>query len=227
MSEKIKSENVLPAGPAEKAGNLQVSGDVQPGSSGSRTVSSERNDVSGSPKWYVAVVKNRSERKAAQQLDSIGVENYVPVQPSVTIRKSGKEVRNERVVIPAKVFVKCHEAQRRKEVARLPYILRFMTNRAGSSASVGHPVATVTDAEIQTLKFMLGQSDVPVSITEPTYEKGNLVVVTRGSLIGLKGEVIDMSADKSELIVRLDTLGCARLTIDTASLALQKDDMGK
>ena len=65
---------------------------------------------------------------------------------------------------------------------------------------------------------MLGQSDVPVTITERTYKIGDKVKVIRGSLAGLEGEVSETENGKSEVIVSLDFIGCASLKIDTINL---------
>lgn len=67
---------------------------------------------------------------------------------------------------------------------------------------------------------MLGQSDIPVSLTSRPYIKGDKVRVVRGSLMGLEGEVVDMSSSKVELTVDMDMLGGARLLIDTVNLEL-------
>lgn len=169
-------------------------------------------------KWYVAIVNNRSELKVADSLDKLGVENYVPVQRRIRVLKGGKAVERPRIVIPAKVFVRCTEAERRCEIVRLPYIYRFMTNRASAGDGIAKPPCVVPPHEIDLLRFMLGQTDIPIDIVEGGYAKGDLVRITRGSLQGLEGEVVMTRPGKSELIVRLDTLGCATLTIDTASL---------
>lgn len=82
------------------------------------------------------------------------------------------------------------------------------------------PLAIIPDLEINRLKFMLGQSDIPVNISTRTYLKGDKVRVIRGSLIGLEGEVVDLSPSKVELSVDMDLLGCAKLIIDTVNLEL-------
>lgn len=74
--------------------------------------------------------------------------------------------------------------------------------------------------QIERLKFMLGQSDVPVSITEKPLKEGDRVKVIRGSLTGLVGEVLNLKSGKSELIVNLDFFGCARLFIDTVNIEI-------
>ncbi len=171
-------------------------------------------------KWFVAVVNNRSEKKSAEALGRLGVENYVPVQRLARLWKNGRRGVVDHVAIPAVVFVRCDE-RRRKELAALPFIFRFMTDRARPLTPFGaRPPAVVRDYEIWQLRFMLGQSDIPVTISERAYRRGDRVRVRRGSLAGLEGEVVDMKSSRSELVVALESFGCARLMIDTVDLEL-------
>lgn len=179
-------------------------------------------DAVGVPKsqWYVAIVNHHSEKLSAERLGKLEVETYVPIQKEIRIWRNGRKSKVDRIVIPSVVFVRCTEA-RRKEIVELPFIFRFMTNRAGAlKDSTLKPIATVSDKEIDRLKFMLGQSDIPVNLSTRPYVKGDRVRVTRGGLMGLEGRVIDMSSSKAELMVDMDMLGCAKLIIDTANLEL-------
>lgn len=96
-----------------------------------------------------------------------------------------------------------------------------MTNNAGSvKGSTNKPLAIIPDTEIERLKFMLGQSDIPVEITKKPFKTGDKVRVIRGNLAGLEGEVIDFHDAKSELIVGLNFFGCAKLSIETVNLEI-------
>lgn len=177
-------------------------------------------DAVGVPKrqWYIAIVNHRSERAVADKLAQMDVETYVPVQEVIRVWKNGRKKKIEHVVIPAIVFIHCSEKKRR-EVVTLPFVYRFMTDKASSSAnSLNKPVAVVPDKEIDKLKFMLGQSDIPVSISDRPFKTGESVRVIRGSLAGLVGEVIDLNSSNSDVVVALDFFGCARLTIATVNL---------
>lgn len=179
-------------------------------------------DAVGVPKshWYVAIVNRNSEKQSAEKLEKLGIETYVPIQKEIRVWKNGRKSKVDRIVIPATLFVHCTEAIRR-EIVGLPFIFRFLTNRAGSlKDSALKPVAIIPEKEIGRLKFMLGQSDIPVSLTSRPYIKGDKVRVVRGSLMGLEGEVVDMSSSKVELTVDMDMLGGARLLIDTVNLEL-------
>jgi len=172
--------------------------------------------------WFVAIVNHNSEKQSSEKLSRLGVTNYLPTQTEIRVWKNGRKSKVERIVIPSTIFVYCTE-QRRKEIVGFPFIFRFMTNKASSvKDSTNKPLAIIPDNEIERLKFMLGQSDIPVEITEKPFKPGDKVRVVRGNLAGLEGEVMDMNNAKSELIVTLNFIGCARLSIDTSNLKIIK-----
>lgn len=173
-------------------------------------------------RWFVAIVNHNSEKKVSEQLTKIGVVNYLPTQSEVRVWRNGRKSKVDRVVIPSTIFVYCTESRRRELVA-LPYIFRFMTNKAGAlKDSINKPLAIIPDREIERLKFMLGQSDIPVEISKMPFKNGDKVRVIRGSLVGLEGEVVDTKNAKSDLIVALSIFGCAKLSIDTINLEILK-----
>lgn len=175
-------------------------------------------------KWYIAIVNNRSEKSTAEKLSKLGVENYLPTQEELHLWKNGKRAKVTRVVIPAIIFVKCTEKERR-EIVNLPYIFRFMTNKAATSVnSLNKPLATVSDDEISRLKFMLGASDSPVSFTD-RFVKGQKVEVLRGALKGLIGEVLqDADGHTSRLYINIDFLGSASVEINPTDVTLLPSD---
>lgn len=170
--------------------------------------------------WFIAIVNHNSEKIVAEKLAQMGVETYIPVQTEIRVWKNGRKSKVDKIIIPATVFIHCTE-QKRREVVKLPFIYRFMTNNAGvSKDTVTKPIATVTDSEINQLKFMLGQSDIPVEIIPRTYRQGDRVKIIRGKLAGLEGDVVDMNSSQSKLTVSLGILGCAKLVIETINLEL-------
>lgn len=169
-------------------------------------------------KWFVAIVRHNWEKKFSEILDKQNIENYLPTQEEIRVWKNGRKSKVDRIVIPSVVFTHCSE-QTRSDILKLPYICRFMTDTAGKTAdSEVRSIATVSDNEIKRLKFMLGQSDIPVTVSERSFSKGDKVKVIRGCLKGITGEVIDMKSPKCELIVDLNLLGSARLMIDSIDI---------
>ncbi len=176
----------------------------------------------GKSYWFVGIVNHNSEKQSSEKLSKKGVVNYLPTQTEIRVWRNGRKSKVDRIVIPSTIFIYCTE-QRRKEIVGLPFIFRFLTNKAGSiKDSTNKPLAIIPDNEIERLKFMLGQSDIPVEITEKPFKAGDKVRVVRGNLAGLEGEVMNMNNAKSELIVALDFFGCAKLSIDTQNLEIIK-----
>lgn len=173
-------------------------------------------DAVGVPdaKWFIAIVNCRSEKSTAEKLTKLGVDNYLPTQQELHIWKNGKKAKVERVVIPSKIFIKCTE-QRRRELVNLPFIFRFMTNKAAGTSGLGHkPLATVPNHEIMRLKFMLGVPDAKVTFAE-NFVKGQMVEVLRGPFRGLTGEILhDADGASGRLYINIDFLGSASVEIN-------------
>jgi len=172
--------------------------------------------------WFVAVVKNNTEKAVMERMLKLGYECYVPIQKEIRIWRNGKRAIVDRVVIPSLVFIHCTEAVRR-DVVSLPFIIRFLTNRAGSSPEgLNKPLAIIPDGQIRTLQFIVGNSDTPVTFTPCIYRQGDKIRVIRGNLKGLEGEVQVVDDRHSELSVVIGLLGSAKLTIDTVDVELIK-----
>lgn len=169
--------------------------------------------------WFAAIVNARHEKKVAEKLSTLGIETYVASQREIRIWKNGRKKEIDRVIIPSFVFVKCTE-QQRKDIVKLPCINRFLVNRSAKSDTLSKPIATISDNDIQKLKFMLGQTDYHVDFEPIRYKVSDNVRVIRGSLMGLIGEVITTTDDAQTLTVVIDQLGCAKVTLPPQDLEL-------
>lgn len=185
------------------------------------TASVDVDDAVGVEKkhWFVAIVNHNSEKNTASRLAEQGYECFVATQRETRVWRNGKRAVVDRVVIGSTIFIRCTERERRT-VVTMPYINRFLTNRAATTATPGspRPIARIPAVQIEKLRFMLGHSDTPVELTGRSYGKGDMVRVVRGGLRGLEGEVIQADGGKSHLLVRFDILGCARCEIDPMDL---------
>lgn len=173
-------------------------------------------------KWFIAIVNNRSEKASSEKLAKMGVENYVPVQEELRVWNNGKKVMVEKVMIPSKIFIRCTE-HRRREIVNLPFIFRFMTDKAKVSVnSVNSPLAVVPGHEIEQLKFMLGVAEAKVAFTD-RFAKGDKIMVRRGPFKGLIGVVLEDAESKtSHLYIDVDFLGSAYVEIDPKDVAPYK-----
>ena len=55
-------------------------------------------------KWYVAYVLSRHEKKTAERLTKMGIENFLPVQEEIR-QWAHRRQKVTRVVIPMMIFV--------------------------------------------------------------------------------------------------------------------------
>jgi transcription antitermination factor NusG len=161
--------------------------------------------------WYAARTQMNCERKAEKEFKGIAIETYLPTQEEIH-QWSDRKKKVQRIVIPMILFVRMNSADA-NNVHRTPYFYGFIGNNRHDTKP-----APIPDRDIETLRFMLLHSDSPVSIETMPIKSGDKVRVIRGKLQGLEGEVIDFNSGKTELIVRLDILGCAKLMIETVNL---------
>lgn len=140
-------------------------------------------------------------------------------QPRLRVSPSGRKKWVEAVIINSKIFIRATEKQRLSVLSH-PYIYRFMVNPTGHEVNGHKPIATVNDDEIQKLRFMLGQSDYPVEISETRYKAGNKVRIIRGSLKGLEGSVLNPDETHHQVIIHLNFLGSAKVTVPSSDLEL-------
>jgi hypothetical protein len=95
-----------------------------------------------------------------------------------------------------------------------------MTNRAGSVDCYNHhSIATIPDKQVDTLKFMLYNSDTPVTINSLPLKLGSKVRVIRGKLCGLEGYLHNYSEGNAYVCVYLDFLGYAKVSIKATDIS--------
>lgn len=91
-------------------------------------------------------------------------EVYLPIQEVVSVWKDGRRKLRERIVLPNLLFLHLTELER-KVVVALPFVKRFMVDRAGKvDAYNRHPMAVIPDGQMERFKFMLGQDEKEVSM---------------------------------------------------------------
>lgn len=177
------------------------------------TTTQKVDDAVGVPQnsWFVAIVNNKAERQCARKLEKLGYECYVPTQVETHVWRTGVRKLIGKIVIPSMVFIHTTEKEHKQNIVTLPYINRFMPNRAGTKDTFGkHPVATIPDTQIQRLKYIIGHADAPVEFEPTTFKLGDRVRVARGGLIGAEGYIIECD-DDTYFAIQVDFLGVARV----------------
>lgn len=172
--------------------------------------------------WYVAIVNNNSEKLCLEKLrqrlkkqpnSEKSYEAYVAIQQELRVGSDGKRKKVDRIVFPALIFIRCTDKVRRKEIVYLPYIKRFMVNIAGSSQGGCRPVAIIPDNQMYSLMRMVNDAESEVSIESRPLHLGERVRVNGGKLVGLEGNVWEEPDGSTSLVIMIDILGCAKVTI--------------
>ena len=156
--------------------------------------------VAYSKRWYVALVRMHHEKKVAERLNKMGIENFVPVQQELH-QWSDRRKMVESVLLPMMIFVHV-DPKERKEVLSFSTVSRYMVLRGE-----GKP-AVIPDDQMARFRFMLDYSEEAICMNYSPLARGKKVRVIKGPLTGLVGELVALDG-KSKIAVRLDMLGCA------------------
>ncbi|MBD5226325.1 MAG: UpxY family transcription antiterminator [Bacteroidales bacterium] len=157
--------------------------------------------------WIALYTRPRSEKKVRDYLNSIGIENYLPVQYQLR-QWSDRKKLVEVVVIPMVIFVTI-ERPETFNIPSNPLILRPVYQMGRDKKP-----ALIPDSQIAQLKFILGQSDYPVTFDSTIFKVNDKVRVVRGPLMGLTGEIVNCDDKYLELAVPIGIRGAARLNIE-------------
>ena len=156
--------------------------------------------VAYSKRWYVALVRMHHEKKVAERLNKMGIENFLPVQQEIHQWSDRRKIV-ESVLLPMMVFVHA-DAKERKEVLSFSTVSRYMVMRGESTPAI------IPDDQMARFRFMLDYSEEAVCMNSSPLARGEKVRVIKGPLTGLVGELVTVGG-KSKIAVRLNMLGCA------------------
>lgn len=151
-------------------------------------------------RWYIVLVRMHHERKVSEYLTNIGIENFVPVQQEIH-QWSDRRKRVETILFPMMVFVYVSPKER-MEVLNFSFVRGYMVLHGESTLIV------IPDEQMTRFRFMLDCSEDRVCLSSYPRARGKRACVIRGPLKGLIGEFINLD-DKSQIVVRLNMLGCA------------------
>jgi transcriptional antiterminator RfaH len=146
------------------------------------------------PKWYAVYTNPRAEKQVRDRLLEADVEVFLPLQKTYRIWSDRKKLV-EKPLLSSYVFVKVIPVSYIK-VYQTPGVVRFVTFE-------GQP-ASIPQNQIDNLRLLIN-SDAEIEISTEKFEKGDNVEVTRGSLVGLTGELVKIGPH-SRVVVRVDRL---------------------
>lgn len=175
-------------------------------------------DKEAARQWFIAFVGTRAEKAVRNRLLDLGIEAFAATQNEVRVRKNGRRVKIESVIITQYVFVHVTEEER-KVIVQYPYIRSFLTDKASETDSCGkHKLAVIPDREMEALQSMLRQDEATVKFATAGFSIGDEVNMS-GWPDNIKGRIIRIRGDQARYIgVRIEQLGCAYMEVSPSKL---------
>jgi len=144
------------------------------------------------PKWHAVYTRPRFEKQVCDRLLEQGIEAYLPLIK--TMRQwSDRKKMVEIPLFSSYVFV---------NIERKHYDQVLQTFGAVKYITFEGKAATIPPEQIDQLKIIVNSNE-KIETTWDTRRKGDRVMVTSGSLKGLKGELIT-AGDRKKVLVRID-----------------------
>lgn len=160
--------------------------------------------------WVAAYTRPRSEKKVRTEFTKLGIKTYVPIQKQIRQWTDRKKIIDV-VVIPMIIFAYIGE-NNINIVKNNPLIINILS--MPGSKSITH----IPDKQIERLQFILGQSDYTVEFETGLFSIRDNVRIIRGNLCGVCGEVMNVYDNKALIVVKIDGLGGAKLTVNKQDL---------
>ncbi len=147
------------------------------------------------------VIENLQERINKQGLAEDVVDYLCPMINEASIKK-GEKVIKQKKLYPGYVFFKSRMND------KIWYVVR---NTPGVRLIVGAETKPIplSDAEYQQMMEQITQSQERSELTVP-YKVGDIVLLKHGDFKGMKGNIKEVDAEKSMVVVNIEMLG--RLT---------------
>ena len=132
--------------------------------------------------WYAIYTKPRWEKKVSQILTDKGIDNYLPLQKTLKQWSDRRKLVSE-PLFKSYVFVYINH-QQHLPTLQTPGVVRFITCE--------RKAVPIPPLQIEAVKVFVKTGEEMLSDI-PEMEIGDRVVVTRGSLKGLEGTLVQIS----------------------------------
>ncbi len=160
-------------------------------------------------KWYAVYTRPRFEKQVLKGLLDQGIEGYLPLIK--TMRQwSDRKKMVEVPLFSSYVFV---------HIDRSSYDQVLQTHGVVKYITFEGKAATIPADQIDNLKIIV-DSNEKVETTWETRRKGDQVIVTAGSLKGLRGELIT-EGDRKKVLVRIQGID-QNLTVEVHTSLIEK-----
>ncbi len=159
-------------------------------------------------RWFAVRTRSKSEKFVKRMLEKKGVLAYLPLQQ--LMRKYGRVKRVvEKPLINCYVFVQITTAQ---------YVPVLETQNVTGFVKFNKDLIAIPEAEIDIIRRVTLEEGLDVATEASSFETGDLVEISAGNLMGLKGRIVKKEG-KRNFQIELTCLGLNLLiSVDAAFL---------
>ncbi len=159
------------------------------------------------PRWFAVRTKFKSEKVALHQLELNKINAYLPIRQVMRMHSRKKQMV-DLPLINSYVFVK---------ITKSEYVKVLETDHVAGFLKFGKNLLSIPEREIDLIRRLIGE-DIEVEIEDTSFHTGDWVEVTKGSLLGLRGQLVK-EAGKEKFLVALTNSGYSlNISIDTQFL---------
>lgn len=146
-------------------------------------------------KWYALYTRSRTEKKVYELLMEKGIETYLPLLKTLK-QWSDRKKWVEEPLFRSYIFIRISERER-LDAVRTNGVVRMITFQ-------GRPVS-IPDKQIEAVRAYINEGEERVG-KEVFFERGDRVEVTRGTLQGLQGIMVEAKG-KKRVMVEIEGIG--------------------
>ncbi len=145
--------------------------------------------------WYALYTKSRAEKKVADQLDKIGITNYLPLKKELR-QWSDRKKWVETPIISSYIFIKIPKS-RYNEIFQINGIVAYVSHKGKA--------VIIPEDEIIAMKKTI-ENKLSFNVEPTTIKKGEEITVTSGPLKGIKGIVQNIQGSR-KLYLNITNIG--------------------
>jgi transcription antitermination factor NusG len=157
--------------------------------------------------WFVAHVKPRQEKAAADDCRRLVIEYYLPLFTNVTRRRDNNKPRKS--VLPLFPGYLCFTGTRET------HFKLYATGRIANIIEIRHQKKFI--AELSQI-YSLQEKGVPLEPYRFSLREGTEVCIQAGPLRGIRGVIASIKS-QNRLILSVEGLGQAMMTVDASMVA--------
>lgn len=174
--------------------------------------------------WFPMRVTYSREEKVKQYLDTLQIENFLPMRVGLVRNRDGKPKRKLVPAVPNLIFI--HSTQELitelKMTRRELQPLRYMTNHV---ADGGHSILKVPDRQMQNFMRVAAVQDNSVFFLQTNdflQKEGRRVRIVEGDFAGVEGVIKRIHRNK-HVVVQLDNIAAVAIAYVPGSFLQEID----